>query len=134
MHKKSGGRIFTKNIRLSDLKINNICCPAVCTKSWLNMTSSKKVISKVYVFLNDPRIIINATLFTTPLSNDISDNMRSRLILTLTKQLFDNQFTHFMIKTRKVLCTMHVYEGTIFCCVRSSRRKFSNIGYFSLQM
>ena len=38
-------------------------------------------------------------LFTTPLSNVISDNMMSRLILTLTKQVFDNQFTHFNIKT-----------------------------------
>ena len=34
-------------------------------------------------------------LFTTPLSNVISDNMKSRLILTLTKQFFENQFTHF---------------------------------------
>ena len=38
-------------------------------------------------------------LFTTPLSNVIFDNMMSRLILTLTKQFFDNQFTHFKIKT-----------------------------------
>ena len=41
-------------------------------------------------------------LFITPLSNVLSDNMMSRLILTLTKQFFDNQFTHFKIKTRKV--------------------------------
>ena len=40
-------------------------------------------------------------LFTTPLSNDFSDNMMSRLILTLTKQFFDNQFTHLRIKTWK---------------------------------
>ena len=38
-------------------------------------------------------------LFTTTLSNVIFDNMMSRLILTLTKQFFDNQFTHFKIKT-----------------------------------
>ena len=38
-------------------------------------------------------------LFTTPLSNVIFDNMMSRLIITLTKQFFDNQFTHFKIKT-----------------------------------
>ena len=38
-------------------------------------------------------------LFTTPLSNVIFDNMMSRLILTLTKQFFDNQFTHFKINT-----------------------------------
>ena len=38
-------------------------------------------------------------LFTTPLSNVISDTMMSRLILTLTKHFFDNQFTHFNIKT-----------------------------------
>ena len=34
-----------------------------------------------------------------PLSNVISDNMMSRLILTLSKQFFDNKFTHFKIKT-----------------------------------
>ena len=33
-------------------------------------------------------------LFTTPLSNPISDNM-SRLILTLTKHFFDIQLKHF---------------------------------------
>ena len=38
-------------------------------------------------------------LFTTPLANVIFDNMMSRLISTLTKQFFDNQFTHFKIKT-----------------------------------
>ena len=38
-------------------------------------------------------------LFTTPLLNVIFDNMMSRLILTLTKQFFNNQFTHFKIKT-----------------------------------
>ena len=38
-------------------------------------------------------------LFTTPLSNVVSDNMMSRLILTLRKQFFHNQFTHFKIKT-----------------------------------
>ena len=38
-------------------------------------------------------------LFTTPLSNVIYDNMISRSILTLTKQFFDNIFTHFKIKT-----------------------------------
>ena len=38
-------------------------------------------------------------LFTTPLSNVISDNMMSSLILTLTKQFFDNQFTRLKIKT-----------------------------------
>lgn len=70
-------------------------------------------------------------LFTTPLSNVIFDNMMSRLILTLTKQFFDNQFTHFKIKTWKVLYTMQVVKGTIFCCVRSSRRKCYNICYFS---
>ena len=36
-------------------------------------------------------------LITTPLSNVISHNMMSRLILTLTKQFFDHQFIHFKI-------------------------------------
>ena len=69
-------------------------------------------------------------LFTTPLSNVIFDNMMSRLILTLTKQFFDNQFTHFKMKTWKVLYTMQAVKGTIFCCVRSSRRKCYNICFF----
>ena len=38
-------------------------------------------------------------LFIAPLSNVLSDNMMSRLILTLTKTIFKNQFTHFKIKT-----------------------------------
>ena len=42
-------------------------------------------------------------LFTTPLSNLISDNMMSRLILTLIKHVFDNQFIHFNIKTLIVI-------------------------------
>ena len=61
----------------------------------------------------------------------IFDNMMSRLILTLTKQFFDNQLTHFKINTWEVLYTMQVVKGTIFCCVRSSRRKCYNICYFS---
>ena len=40
-------------------------------------------------------------LFTTPLSNVTSDNMMSRLIFTLTKQFFDNLYTHFKIKLEK---------------------------------
>ena len=38
-------------------------------------------------------------LFTTPVSNVISHYMMSRMILTFTKQFFDNQFKHFEIKT-----------------------------------
>ena len=71
-----------------------------------------------------------AHLLTTP----ISDNMMSRLIFILTKQFFDNQFTHFKIKTWIVLCRMQVFKGTIFCCVRSCRRKCYNNCYFSYQM
>ena len=54
--------------------------------------------------------------------------------LTLTKQIFDNQLTHFNIKTWKVLCWMQVFKGTIFCCVRSCRRKCYNNCYFPYQM
>ena len=61
--------------------------------------------------------------FNTPLSNFIADNMMSRLIFTLPKQVFDNRFTYFNIKTWKVLCRMQVFTGTIFCCARSCRKK-----------
>ena len=54
--------------------------------------------------------------------------------LTLTIHIFDNQLTHFNIKTWKVLCWMQVFKGTIFCCVRSCRRKCYNNCYFSYQM
>ena len=37
-------------------------------------------------------------------------------------------------ETWKVLCRMHVFKGTIFCCVRSCRRKFYTICYFSYRM
>ena len=40
-------------------------------------------------------------LFTMQQSNVISDDMPSSLILTLTKQVPDNQFTHLCIKTSK---------------------------------
>ena len=55
-----------------------------------------------------------AHLFTTPLSNVISNNMVSKLILILTKQFFDNQFTHFKIKTWKVLCHSKSLKGLYF--------------------
>ena len=54
--------------------------------------------------------------------------------LTLTIHIFDNQLTHFKIKTWKVLCWMQDFKGTIFCCVRSCIRKCYNNCYFSYQM
>ena len=50
------------------------------------------------------------------------------------KTIFGHQFIHFKIKTRKVMCTMQVFKGTIFCCVRSPRGKCYNIFYFSEHM
>ena len=71
------------------------------------------------IFLNNLHCMISlfvkrkyAThLFTKTLSNVLSDNMMSRLILTLTKQFFDNQLTHFKIKTWKVLCHSKSLKG-----------------------
>ena len=59
-------------------------------------------------------------LFTTPLSNVICDNMMSELILTLTKQVFDDQLTHFTIKT----------YATIFA-IFHNRCSFFSTSYFS---
>ena len=71
-------------------------------------------------------------LFTTPLSNLISDNMM--LSRTLTKQFIDHQFTHFTIKKLKSFVYNASFKRTIFCCVRSSRRKCYNIYYvFSIR-
>ena len=53
-------------------------------------------------------------LFTTPLSNVISDNMMSRLILTLIKQDSDNQFTNLYVKTWTFLCRMHILKDVYF--------------------
>ena len=62
-------------------------------------------------------------LLTTSLSNVIFQNVMTRLILTITKQVFDNHCIQFNIKTWTVLNRMQVFNGTIFCCVRSCRRE-----------
>ena len=74
-------------------------------KAWQDNLEIETV-NQITLDINLPRIFVRYNLkkyathlFTTPLSNVIFDNMMSRLILTLTKQFFDNQFTHFKIKT-----------------------------------
>ena len=66
------------------------------------------------VFLNNLDLRKYANHFTTPLSNVISDNMMSRLILILTKQFFDNQFTHFKIKLEKFCLQCKSLKGIYF--------------------
>ena len=91
------------------------------------------VAERLVVELSIPVLRKYAThLFTTPLSNVMSVNMMSILILTLTKQEFDNRLTHFNIKYWKCLCRMQVFKGTIFCCVMSCRRKCYNICIFHI--
>ena len=48
------------------------------------------------------------------MSNVISDNIMSRLILILRKQFFDNQFTHFKIKLEKVCVQCKSLKGLYF--------------------
>ena len=57
------------------------------------------------------------SFFTTPYSNVISDDMMSRLMLSLIKQLPENQFTH-LYKNLKSSVKNARFWGTIFCCRR----------------
>ena len=64
---------------------------------------------------------------------NISDNMMSKLILTLTKQVPDYQYTHLYIKTWKVLYRMQVFKGTIFCCVRFCKKNVTLFAIFHIR-
>ena len=70
-------------------------------------------------------------LFTTPQSNVLSYNMMSKLILTLTKQVSENQYTRLCIKTyeqnarfkRDCILLRYVFQ----------KKTCSNAVYFSRQ-
>ena len=64
-------------------------------------------------------------VFTTPLSNVISDYMLIRLISTVTNQISLNLFIYLCIKNWKVL--LGILKCTIFCALGFCSRKFYNI-------
>ena len=72
--------------------------------------------------------------FTSPKSNVNFNNILSRLILIITVQISDNQYTHFYknFTSQVYMYIMQGFKGTLFYCVRFCERKWYNICFFHI--